>query len=58
LTADEREHRTLRILAPDNPAAAGFDTFNGCIDGIDVDVEIPTELSAPEALRRGGENGC
>jgi peptidoglycan/LPS O-acetylase OafA/YrhL len=54
LTADEREHGTLRVLALDNPAtagylhravcdlpAAGFDTFDGCFDGIDIEVEGP-----------------
>src|SRR5450432_4292869 len=55
IATDEREHRTLRILPLDNPAtpgylhrtiddlsAAGFDAFDGCVNGLDVEVKVPT----------------
>ncbi len=54
LVADKREHGALRILTLNDPAAAGylhrtvqdlavagFDAFDGCLDGIDVEVEVP-----------------
>ena len=54
LTANEREHGSLRVLAVDDPAtarylhwtiqdlaAAGLDTFDGCADRVDVEVEVP-----------------
>src|SRR4029079_9851376 len=47
--------RALRVLALDNPAPTGhlhwtvddlpsavFDSFDGCIDGINVEIEVPT----------------
>ena len=54
LITDEREHRSLRVLAIDDPApsghlhwavhdlpAAGFNTFDGCLDRVHVEVEVP-----------------
>src|SRR5438270_3402961 len=54
LVADQREHRSLRVLALDDPtaagylhgtiddlAAAGFDTLDGRADGVDVEVKVP-----------------
>ena len=54
IATDEREYRTLRVLPLDNPAtpgylhrtihdlpAAGFDAFDGCVNGIDVEVKVP-----------------
>ena len=54
LAADEREHRSLRILSLNDPAssgylhravedlaAAGLDSFNGSVDRVDVEIEAP-----------------
>jgi hypothetical protein len=53
--ANEGKHGTLRVLALDNPATAGhlhrtindlpatrFNAFDSSLDGIDVEVEVPT----------------
>ena len=55
IATDEREYRTLRVLPLDNPAtpgylqrtiddlsAAGFDAFDGCVNGLDVEVKVLT----------------
>src|SRR5258708_1456903 len=55
LVTDEREHGSLRVLAIDDPApaghlhravqdlpAAGFNTFDGRSDRVNVEVEVPT----------------
>src|SRR4051794_9017622 len=55
IDAGEREYRTLRVLPLDNPAtpgylhrtiddlsAAGLDALDGCVNGLDVEVKVPT----------------
>src|SRR5579872_2315617 len=68
IATDEREDRTLRVLPLDDPAtpgylhrtiddlsAAGFDALDGCVDGLDVEVKVPTRH---RNLRRLGHHAA